>query len=235
SEVYVYFEIDEMDVPDKTSKLNFPRGLLQVEGEDRKDYIEDLLKGERVDSTRFGVSAYDMKLYRNVKIHNKYSEFDADKKEYFVNMGYFEESPSEFTLHFADLGTYKLKDIQVYSQEMGVVDEKTKVLAENTIHDLVFDRNLISGKIEVPDHRLLFMSIPYSKGWRAYVDGVETEVHQTNVLGLGIELEPGEHEVVFKYFTPYLKEGAIISLIGLIGFIAIMILYNRDRKKSQKE
>ena len=87
----------------------------------------------------------------------------------------------------------------------------------------------IKGNINNTKSGILQISTSYSSGWKSYVDGKETEVINVNTGFIGILLEPGEHEIYFKYSTPWIKTGAIISILGILGLI-IIIIKQRKRK-----
>ena len=73
--------------------------------------------------------------------------------------------------------------------------------------------------IETDRDSLLYASIPYSKGWEAFVDGEKTEIVKTNNLGMGFFMTPGKHRVELVYHTPYLRLGLILMVVGIIGCI----------------
>ena len=75
--------------------------------------------------------------------------------------------------------------------------------------------------------RILFLSIPYDRGWSIYDNGKEVEVMHVNIGFMGAYLEPGEHNIVVKYRTPGLYEGAAISGITAI---ALLIMWIRRRR-----
>jgi uncharacterized membrane protein YfhO len=51
------------------------------------------------------------------------------------------------------------------------------------------------------------------------VDGQESEVLRANECYMAIKLDKGTHEAKLIYQTPYLKLGALISVISLIAMI----------------
>ena len=76
--------------------------------------------------------------------------------------------------------------------------------------------------IEVP--------ITYYPGYKAYIDGEEVEILQTNVMFSGIELNPGKHEIYMEYTSPYLNIGMISSCIGIGLFIGIVVYWEKKKK-----
>ena len=85
------------------------------------------------------------------------------------------------------------------------------------------DADILNADIENNTSGVLQMSIPYTKGWTAYVDGNKTETIVVNTAFIGIPLEKGKHQIKLEYETPYLKIGLICSSIGVIAFIILSI------------
>jgi hypothetical protein len=53
-------------------------------------------------------------------------------------------------------------------------------------------------------------------GWRVLVDGETSTLITVNGLFRAVELEPGEHEVIFQFFPKTLMVGIAISVLGLL-------------------
>ena len=49
--------------------------------------------------------------------------------------------------------------------------------------------NEITGDISVSEKKALVLSVPYSKGFTAYVDGKETKLQKANTMFMALELE----------------------------------------------
>lgn len=81
--------------------------------------------------------------------------------------------------------------------------------------------------------RLIFFSVPHDNGWKAYVNGKETEIYTVNGGLMGIVVPSGEIEIEFTFTTPGLKAGIIVSAITLTSLAAYAVV---DKiKKSKKE
>lgn len=70
-------------------------------------------------------------------------------------------------------------------------------------------------------------SIPYDQGWKVWVDGKLQKITKVNLGFVGFELTEGNHELVFKYNVPYLREGMITSFTSVV---LILLLFLRQRK-----
>lgn len=74
--------------------------------------------------------------------------------------------------------------------------------------------------------------MPYSKGWKVQIDGKNEKIYQINDLYMGIVLDQGKHQIVFKYETLGLRVGAIISILSLI--LIILLYFIKYKKSVQK-
>ena len=69
----------------------------------------------------------------------------------------------------------------------------------------------------------LVLTDSYDKGWKAYIDGKETEVFQADYLFRAIIFPKGEHIVTFKYMPLSFVFGAWISIGSLIAVVIILL------------
>ncbi|MGN1051489.1 MAG: YfhO family protein, partial [Acutalibacteraceae bacterium] len=82
---------------------------------------------------------------------------------------------------------------------------------------------------------LLFFSVPYEKGFTAYVNGKKTDIEKVNTGFMAVKI-PGnkKSEIVFKYETPGFKAGIAVTFTSVAVFIIYMIYYGgfvTERKK----
>lgn len=103
-------------------------------------------------------------------------------------------------------------------QPMGGLSGQVQKLRDNILTDVKMDTNQITGKISLDASKLLFLSLPYSKGWHVFVDGKEETLLCANLMYSGIMLTAGKHTVKLTYQTPYLFTGAVISMLGFFLF-----------------
>ena len=109
--------------------------------------------------------------------------------------------------------------------EVGNIEDIYKELSSNQLELVEIKDGYIKGNIEATEEKnILMLTLPYEKGWNVKVDGKEIETTKIFDTFLGVELEPGNHEVEFSYETPGLKTGIIISAISLTLYIAYYFL-----------
>src|SRR5690606_20186821 len=79
-------------------------------------------------------------------------------------------------------------------------------------------RYVISTDADVPS--VLLVNDKHDSNWRVLVDGREAEVLRVNYAARGVHLDPGAHEVEFRFEPP---AGALwISLAGLLAGAALL-------------
>jgi uncharacterized membrane protein YfhO len=81
----------------------------------------------------------------------------------------------------------------------------------------------ISGTVDFSESRILQIAIPYSIGWSARIDGQKADVMNSDLLYMALVIPEGRHDIVLQYRTPYLREGAAVSLLTLLLLAAISI------------
>lgn len=90
----------------------------------------------------------------------------------------------------------------------------------------------VAGTLNAENSGYLFLSIPYEKGWTAQVDGIETEILQTDVGFVSIPVGAGEHSFTFTYQVPYMQEGAFVSILSLLlwaGILGLRVVRFKNR------
>lgn len=175
----------------------------------------------------------------NMVIVNHKSNFIYDQQGQVVPMGVYPEGETSFvfaideaTLPRADLYS---DSVEVYYRPVEIYEERAAALKADVLENVEIGTNRIAGTIALDQPKWLQVSVPYSKGWTAVVDGEEAKVLRSGGMYMGVELDAGEHEVVLNYRTPYLREGALISLAGLLIFLGTSLTVRlRGRKKTAK-
>ena len=119
-------------------------------------------------------------------------------------------------------GNYTCDDIRVLAVPMEKYEKSIAKLKQTEFKVQEVGKDYIKGNINNEKSGILQIGASYSSGWKAYVDGKEAEVINVNTGFIGISLEEGEHEIYFKYCTPWIKTGAIISILGILSLIIII-------------
>ncbi len=93
----------------------------------------------------------------------------------------------------------------------------------NTIKLDKYDLHEISLTARTDSTALMVLSeIYYPAGWKAYINGDETPIHNVNYVLRGIVVPAGKHEVIFRFDPPSYKVSIRLSLIGLMITLAAL-------------
>lgn len=85
--------------------------------------------------------------------------------------------------------------------------------------------------VRTTSNTFLFINQANYPGWIAEIDGRRTKIYQADYLFQAVFVPKGEHEIILKYKSEPLINGAILTIIGLssVFFIAIYDLTQRRK------
>lgn len=128
--------------------------------------------------------------------------------------------------------SYAVDDISFAYYDDNALTDAYKLLAPGSMQITSFTDTRIEGTVNVTEDKpLLFTSIPYDKGWSAYVDGTPAKIYVTlDDTFCTLALSPGEHDIVFIYTPPYAFAGIVISTMAIIVFLIIFISSGMQKK-----
>ena len=151
------------------------------------------------------------------------------------------EYPTQKNNGILELGTFTdqnvlvevelLKDINARS--FGVYGLDHTVLSEALSGlqcvELEQKGNTLSGSAEVEQAgEYLFLSLPYSEGYSACVNGKPVEIIEVLDHFIAIRLETGHNEITLSFFPPGLSVGIAISAISIV-ILAFACVFFRER------
>lgn len=173
----------------------------------------------------------------NEIIKTVYSRSDRNnayfgKEDYIINLGYQSTPMKSCEIIFTKPGIFHLSDIQVYTMPMAEYEEQIKARDKTVLENIQVTNNRITGVYNSSEDSLLCLSIPYSKGWKAYVNGEKTELVPANVMYMALPVKAGEHKIDLYYETPFLKTGMVVSAVGVFLFLCF-VLYYRIKKTNK--
>ncbi len=84
-----------------------------------------------------------------------------------------------------------------------------------------FTQKNITGEIALDKRKLLFFSIPFDKGWKAFDNGQPVSTIQSNIGFTGIIMDKGFHRIELKYVPVYLKQAVSVSISFLVIYISM--------------
>ena len=116
------------------------------------------------------------------------------------------------TVSFGAVGVYAFDELYACAQPLASVRENVADLQKGNTASIEFGINSfdihvdaeqeVSGRGKEGDSRYVFVSIPYSSGWSATMDGNPIEIQKANIGFMVVEVDGAEHDVYFSYVTP---------------------------------
>ena len=220
-------EYDALQLNGKWESLS-PEEQRRIE-KDRRYYIEPTAQMMTVKT--IGGSGISMRIFNFVT--RKYQRYNG-RTDFFINTGFSAKSRNMITITFPERGKYSFDEIYVFCQPMTEFEGQAKKLRENVLeevdlHQVGNSTNRVTGKITLDKAKILCLTIPYSNGWTALVDGKPAKIYQANSMFMGLPLEAGTHEIELVYKTPGGKIGTGITEMGIA---ACLMIYVVRRKKA---
>lgn len=146
----------------------------------------------------------------------------ANVHNFLCNLGYAKEHGENYKIIFGEPGLYTWDAMEILNQPLENMEEQVEKLQETEV-EYFLGEDSMQLYLEIDQNGLLYISVPYSQGWEALVDGEKTEIVRTNDFGMGFLITPGEHRVELVYHTPYLRLGIVLMVAGIIGCIAVAV------------
>jgi uncharacterized membrane protein YfhO len=130
-------------------------------------------------------------------------------------------------LHISD-------SLSAFSFSFAKLDSLVSVVREDTLQITSFKHSNIKGKIDASKNIMLFLSIPYDKGWKCLVDGKQSELHLTNIGFMGVYINKGNHEIELVFEPEYFTVGFIVLGVSYLLLIFLFIFRNKINLFSNK-
>jgi uncharacterized membrane protein YfhO len=144
-----------------------------------------------------------------------------------------EGSQTSVTLKIKDDSNSGSYNLMVYALSQSVFEDVYNKLADEQLDITEFSDTEINGKITALEDGVMFLSIPYEKGWSVYVDGVKTDTVKLMDSMLGVELAAGEHDISIKYVPEGFVPGVATSTASAVICAGIAFIDTKKRKKKQ--
>jgi len=106
---------------------------------------------------------------------------------------------------------------------------KSSSLQNSNAEIISYEEDKITINVNSDAASLLILTDTYYTGWKAYVDGVETEIYRADGLVRAVFVPTGNHTVEFSYLPDSFVNGVIISLVTG-GVLLSLFVYSNKRK-----
>lgn len=195
SEVYVYFD-----------NLQYENGLASI-------YMiseEGLYEGKSVRNTYNGFMGL-----------NNISHMYGGKNNWLLNLGVIHEGIDQINVCFGSTGQYTFDGIYVFSKPIECIKENILNLNFSPAQ-AEFGPDTVTLDYQNDQDEYLLFTYPYSDGWSASDNGREIDIFKADIGFMGVKLSAGTHQLVFRYRTPGIISGSIISAVSIVGYFALL-------------
>jgi len=225
-----YSELDYYREHGLLSKMNsYERRKLQYEERNSTPAIGTSIVVD-VDSDR-------QQFTKTIGVFNENYRYYFGKKDFLSYLGDVEDGEVTAKIAFPTRGVYTLEKVSFQTLSKKYQIGRIQELAQNAIEDVnMYNSNIatatnhITGSIDAKESGLLVCSIPYSTGWKSYVDGEQKKVYRTDYMYLSVPVTAGKHVIELRYETPLLKMSIGISVVSIFGFGVLVLCHKRKAK-----
>lgn len=148
----------------------------------------------------------------------------------YYNLGYTEtETTVVFTVSFYGTKEINLVDPPVLLLDVNAFQRSVDAIQANGLAFSV-DGRTATAAVDIDQPQTLLTTIPYDKGWRAYLDGkqITTTAFKDGLLML--DLPKGTHELKLVFLPSGLIAGIVCFVAGTGGFV-LFALYCRKKRQ----
>ncbi len=149
-----------------------------------------------------------------------------------VNLGYHPDGTNRVTIERSLTGTTTVDSLKVWALPMAEYPRRVAKLKANAMTGIKLGTNRVMGTVNSAKDGVLFLSIPYSSGWTATVDGEPVETLRINTTYTGVPVRAGKHAVTLTYMTPGLVPGIIAAIIAAVMFVTVRLVRRSRRRAS---
>lgn len=185
-----------------------------------------------------GIVRYTFNLKNSKQLYLYIDSNQIDLSEVLVNGHVLSQYPGTYSSGILDLGmfiygettvelklkanTFIMQDITFKTLNVARFESLVEQLRKQPFEVDEWSSSSVKGHINAEKQGIMFMSIPYDRGWTIRVDDKKVEPLKIAGSFIGFHLSEGEHKIEMSYVSPGFKIGAIISSICLVIFMICM-------------
>lgn len=176
------------------------------------DKIRQIIKSQdNKDENNLNVNSDNIHSNGRGEINDKISQSNNDKNK---NKSEFEDR--EIIINVPEYFELDPADISIKHSDTNKIEANFIKLGKESLKNIKVKNRGFTGNIETNKPKLLFISIPYEKhGWKAYVNGLKTQIYKANYGFMAIEVPEGKSDIKFKYKRPGQTVGVLVTVAGI--------------------
>ncbi|MDR3112437.1 MAG: YfhO family protein [Elusimicrobiota bacterium] len=153
------------------------------------------------------------------------------KQDFIFNMSYYDKNKISTKLISDKTDNISIDGVETISLPIdNRFEDQIRDLKRDCLKVVHEEINKIKCRINLTENKIILFSVPYSKGWKAVVNGKERKLLNANIMFMALPLKAGKYEIELKYLTPGLKMGILFSLLGFAIFTKLLIKNPKAKK-----
>lgn len=224
---YRYEYMLDENIETKKYGLGYTKYYPEVEGRDTT--LSYIIKGNGYPL----YAAFPSRYYRKVNIwidRDFYYTYQDGNEGGLIALGRIAEGDT-VECRITVLTEVYLKNEYVYYLDTELVSSAFARLQSRVSEVEKLSETKLKMTVTMDGDQVLYTSIPYERGWHAYVDGVKLETYRNELGLLTFDVGAGTHEIVLKFLPNYYIRALLISFGGLALFILSIYLSRLIKKK----
>ncbi|WP_086314870.1 ABC transporter permease [Enterococcus sp. 7F3_DIV0205] len=147
----------------------------------------------------------------------------------YYNIGYYDKPTSvTFTVSFYGTTAVSFMEPKVVGMNTKAFESSVQAIQAKGA-DLTAKGRKAVGTVTADKDQVLLTTIPYDKGWKAYVDGKKVPVQSFKKAFVSIPVTQGEHTIEFVYLPEGFVPGVILFFVCIGGFVVYVRFTNKPK------
>ena len=120
-------------------------------------------------------------------------------------------------------------NIKIYVLNNHKIEKVIEHAKQVQTQKVTLEKDTVKANIQSEKEAYLTFQIPFDSGWRATINGKNTEIIKMNGAFLGVKLQKGNNEIKLTYIPRYFKISSLLSLISIMALLIIICLEKRKK------
>lgn len=147
----------------------------------------------------------------------------------YYNLGYYDTPTTvTFTVSFYGTTAVSFMEPKVVGMDTKAFEQSVQAIQDKGA-DLSAKGRKATGTVTADKDQVLLTTIPYDKGWKAYVDGKKVPVKAFKKAFVSIPVTKGEHTIKFVYLPEGFILGTVLFVTCIGGFVFYVRVINKPK------
>ncbi|MFD1901889.1 YfhO family protein [Enterococcus termitis] len=153
----------------------------------------------------------------------------------YYDLGYFEKAKTIEVKATFDSSNAK---VSIYQPDTALLNIPRFETALESVQkkgvDFAISGRKAKTEVTLDKAQVIWTTIPYDKGWSAYIDGKKTEIPTFKEAFLTLPVEKGTHTIEFVFLPQGFKAGAALFILCIIIFLGYLVWLKKENKEMNR-